>query len=90
MMTYKEAQNLLNTMAKEVCPDLQLEFMCDRSWPYVQTSFIYIQKPVSFDNKELSLNDANALMALFKRRVERALIDLRKKILEDLRELRSK
>lgn len=90
MEDYKKAQDLLNIVAKDVCPNLQLEFMCNRSWPYVQTSFINVSNSVSFDNKELSINNASQITKLFRRRVERSLIDLRKKILEDLRELRRK
>jgi len=87
-MDNEKAQDLLNAMATEICPGLRLEFMCSRSQPYVQVSYIDVCNLVAFDNKELSVNAAPQLIRLFKRRVERSLIDLRKKILEDLRELR--
>lgn len=89
-MDYKQAQDLLNTMAVEICPNLRLEFMSHRSNPNIQTGFIDMSNSVSFDIAELSANTPPQLIKLFKRRVERSLIDLRKKILEDLRELRGK
>ena len=89
-MVYKEAQNLLNKKAKDICPGLQLEFMCSPSQFYVLVSHIDVCNSVAFDITELSRNNAKQLTPLFKRRVERSLVDLRKKILEDLRELRRK
>jgi len=92
-MTDQEAQDLLNElndMAEDICPNLRLDFMSDRSWPYVQVSFIGVTNSFTFDNAELQCNSTPQLIKLFKRRAERSLIDMRKKLLEDLRQLRGK
>lgn len=82
--------DLLNVAAKDICPNLLLEFTYSRQSPRTYTSFINTTNSVSFDSKELLMNDALQITKLFKCRVERSLMDIRKKLLEDLRELRRK
>ena len=91
-MTDEQAQDLLNTTALAICPGLQLEFTSSRNHLCgVQVSYIWVQNSVAFGIEELSANkNPKQFTRLFKRRVERSLVDLRKKILEELRELRRK
>lgn len=89
-MKSEEIQDLLNLTAEEICPQLRLEFLGDRDNQFLQTSYILPSNHVTFDEREVEKNNGENLRKLFKRRVERSLVDLRKMILEDLRELRGK
>ena len=56
-MEINKVQDLLNTIAKELFPDLRLEFLVDRKQMFIQTAFIMAQSPIHIDVKEVVHNN---------------------------------
>lgn len=45
-MEIEQTQDLLNTMAEEICPQLKIEFMCHRANPHIKVGYIYGYKVI--------------------------------------------
>ena len=71
----------LNGLAREICPNLKLEFMGWHGSPNIAATHILMESSAAFD----SLEEFGS--AMFKARIKEALLDMQAKIVISLKEI---
>ena len=88
-MTNKELREILDKVAKEICPDLQLEFMPDRAQMDIFCAYIQIATPILIDKIEVirNLSNNSAIINLLRMQIKLALLKSKDCIEKELEKL---
>ena len=89
-MTLKETQYKLNVMAKDLIPDMQLEFYRDHLHFDIFKTFIRLQSEINIDFKEVVHKNVFSRVKakdLLIRRIRQALLEMKKLIENDLEKI---